>query len=521
MANYQDTEQIEVLQITPQTSINDLDSIVNWIYSQFSEQTFDLVSIIMKKKKSGKSNYDIAQKRNAPQLEQQTSQNNDRFQEQSTHKMQVNETSQNISLASNMSETTSQIQKLFNEAKSLKGNKDYEEAEKKYFDILYICDDEKKYSAQLINANVYIGSSKMHFKKKDEAQRYFNDALKLISKYNVQEKHLTSLFYIYNSLGTISQERVDYENAIKNWQQALDYIDQTEGEENKKQKGHILNSLGMTYNAVGKYNESISCLEQSIEVYKSVYGDEDISIAQRYHNLGETYRNKTEFQKAIDNFDQALRLKKKYFKNDNDKSIANTYQNIGLTYFNMKNQYKDCIYNLEQALQIYEVVYGSEINLNKDIQNMIAGINLQLGDAYKHEKNIPSALLHYEKAYYLKKKSLGNEHKATLYAATVFAQLLYQQKSYQQSQKIFEELLEGQKKTLGQKHIKVAQTMNNLATVLNEQKKFDESLKYADQAIEIFESESGADKNFLERAKKNRQAIVKKMEKEKERSRQG
>lgn len=35
----------------------------------------------------------------------------------------------------------------------------------------------------------------------------------------------------------------------------------------------------MTYNAVGKYNESISCLEQSIEVYKSVYGDEDISIA--------------------------------------------------------------------------------------------------------------------------------------------------------------------------------------------------------------------------------------------------
>jgi hypothetical protein len=48
--------------------------------------------------------------------------------------------------------------------------------------------------------------------------------------------------------------------------------------------------------------------------------------------LAETYRNTKEYEKALEYFEQALKIKRKHYPNDNDKSIANTLNNIGMTY---------------------------------------------------------------------------------------------------------------------------------------------------------------------------------------------
>lgn len=65
-------------------------------------------------------------------------------------------------------------------------------------------------------------------------------------------------------------------------------MDDNDGEENQKSLGHIYNNLGMAYSSQGDFDEAIVYFEKSINIYKKIFGEEDISIANRLNNVKNT-----------------------------------------------------------------------------------------------------------------------------------------------------------------------------------------------------------------------------------------
>ncbi len=124
---------------------------------------------------------------------------------------------------------------------------------------------------------------------------------------------------------------------------------------NKGEKAHLFGQLAWTKNGEGKYSEAIGFYEQALEIFQKTLPANHPDLAVSYSNIGEVYRNMSEFSKALAYCEKTLKIFQITLP-ANHPHLAASYSNIGGVYDGM-GEYSKALSYYEKALEINQKLF--------------------------------------------------------------------------------------------------------------------------------------------------------------------
>lgn len=163
----------------------------------------------------------------------------------------------------------------------------------------------------------------------------------------------------------------------------------------------LFNQMGVYCQTQAIYPQALACHYASLKVLKSTFPIRHICVAASLNNIGETYRQLSEYKQALEYFQDALAIHNST-PGDTDPSIADILNNIG-TIYSSQARYDDALTHYKKALSI-TILNSGEIHPNtaKSLNN--------IGETYRHQRKYPQALKCYLKALDIYKKTVGENH---------------------------------------------------------------------------------------------------------------
>ncbi len=204
-----------------------------------------------------------------------------------------------------------------------------------------------------------------------KAQEYAERAMLLSQELNYQlglANALNNLGLVYNMLGNYQQSMGSYLESVR--------VSQSIGD--KTGVANAYHNLGLAFKEKQDYSKALDFYERSLEIARQL--DDKARIASPLNNIGTIYSLKKEYGKALKNYNEALAL---YTTLKDSIGIATALGNIGEVYLEQERSYQSLQYFL-QALQIYE----NQLDWNRIAQltQKIGNVYLQLGNLDQAEK---------------------------------------------------------------------------------------------------------------------------------------
>jgi tetratricopeptide (TPR) repeat protein len=157
---------------------------------------------------------------------------------------------------------------------------------------------------------------------------------------------------IANSFFCLSQ----YEQTIEYFERALLIFWNLYYQKKDQTIAELLINIGVIYSNVGVFESAICYLEQALDIYKAMVPKNNEMISSLLNNIGEEYRKKGTYLKALENYHESLKIKLKLYENVASQVIANTLNNIGLIYIEL-GKYRDALEYFEDSLSINKMLY--------------------------------------------------------------------------------------------------------------------------------------------------------------------
>ena len=229
---------------------------------------------------------------------------------------------------------------------------------------------------------------------------------------------------------------------------------------NPHEIAEALHGVALIYRDIGKWEESIACCKEFIEI-----SDELGSVPRHtiYNDLGFIYRRLGKFDEAIKKFQKEIELRTKM----DDKTRKMWLTEIGKVYYYQGK--------LDKALSLYEEAF----KVAKERQK--ASILWKMGEIYEAKGLLDGALEMYNESRELV-KGQSDILRIPVLLTKIGGDYLLQGK-YELSKKTLEEALS---RHCGEKHGE-AITYHNLSRLYLSKGELDKAMKYIDKAIDIFD----------------------------------
>lgn len=156
----------------------------------------------------------------------------------------------------------------------------------------------------------------------------------------------------------------------------------------------IYNNLGIAFENMQDYNQAIDYYNRGISLEKRIAGQSK-NMAMLYNNLGSSYMKRGNPAEAIENMEQALKIRKASFDKTGE---AASYRMMGIFYFSQK-EYIHALENCYMGLKLATEVGSTPI---------ISGISEHLFEVY-NELNKPDSALKYHILFKKYADQLKNE----------------------------------------------------------------------------------------------------------------
>lgn len=217
----------------------------------------------------------------------------------------------------------------------------------------------------------------VYFNKKatyDKAEEYYLRALEM----SEASANLDAIGVSSVNLGEIYLERGDHSSALRYFEEALDALKKTGGNES-----FVYTNIGKSYRMRGRYAEALKYQQQAFEKAKTKEDKLEMSIA--LNAIGDTWFAQKNFKQALDNYLKAKELGEGI---GSKTQLKDTYENIANCY--------SALSDYRQALQ-YQRLYSitKDSLYNEENSQKLAGLQFQF-DIEKKEAEI--ALLNQENA---------------------------------------------------------------------------------------------------------------------------
>jgi len=230
----------------------------------------------------------------------------------------------------------------------------------------------------------------------DTAFYFVNLSLVLAKKINDKMKIAAAHF----AIGRVLIDLGKYEEALKNFNDALTLYDELFTSANTAIKLKILKRKGNVYNGIGEINwyqanypEGLKNLFTALRIFQEIRYKKGTAYA--YNNLGSIYHELGNYPEALKNFFAALKIQEEIGDKGN---LAGSYDNIGIVYMDQDNL-SEALKNYFTSVKIFEELgdkRGEAYNLSN------------IGNIYDRQGNHDGALKKFFAALKLDKE-LGDK----------------------------------------------------------------------------------------------------------------
>lgn len=166
-------------------------------------------------------------------------------------------------------------------------------------------------------------------------------------------------------------------------------------------------------------------------------------------------------------------------------SLANSHHSLALV-LSAQSRYKEAQAEHERAMEIWESSLGAE-------HPNVSMAMVNIATAYFHRGMYAEAEEAHRKALRLRTEALGADHPEVLHARVNFSLSLCRQGKWESCETELEQALERQQDVLGKDHRALGRTHVNLAVAKQAQGKFDEAAAHNERALAISEATLGPD----------------------------
>ncbi|MFC2096436.1 tetratricopeptide repeat protein [Bacteroidota bacterium] len=275
----------------------------------------------------------------------------------------------------------------------------------------------------------YLGVIKRNQVEYVEALEYYHKA----SEFALQCDYKTEIAYSYNNIGEIYRIQNIDSLALIYYLKAKNIFEQIN---DLRGLAYCYYQIGYMYLNAGKYDLALDNNFKAVEICQR---NNNLSgVAVNYRRVGDIYSKKLDYQKSLSYYKKALSINQKL---EQTADFGNTYNRIGMLYNEMKEYDKAIIY-LDSAIAI-----GRNLHIIP-MENFALS---ELSNAY-------SALNKFKEAYkYLK---LHKELSDSVFTEESNSQLHETQVKYETEKKEQEIVLLNKEKEIGENKLLVQRTIN-------------------------------------------------------------
>ena len=276
-----------------------------------------------------------------------------------------------------------------------------------------------------------------------------------------------------------------YEKAIEYYSL---YIHENEAKGKNANLATSYNNIGSVYDGQGEYKKALEYYLKSLDIYKSVYGEDNHpSVATSYNNIGLVYKNQGEYKNALEYYLKSLDIHKSVYGEDNHPSVATSYHNIGVVYKN-QGEYKKALEYYLKSLDIYKSVYGG------DNHPSVATSYHNLGNVYQDQGEYKKALEYYLKCLDIRTSVYGDNHPEVATSYHNIGMVYDTQGEYNKALEYYLKSLDIKKSVYrGDNHPSVAASYHNIGSAYDSQGEYKKALEYYLKSLDIYKSVYGGD----------------------------
>ena len=172
------------------------------------------------------------------------------------------------------------------------------------------------YSEALAEAYMHLGNYKQKKEYLSNAEIYIKTSMDFALKH--YGKNHSKLARSFNLFGILMYRKDDPKKALYYFKKTLNIAKETFF-------SAPLNSMGLCYVDMEKYDEAIKFFKKSARINKKIHGESHSNMVHNYHNTGDAYYWKKEAKKAHYYYKKALKINLKLFNKDNLQTAAIHY----------------------------------------------------------------------------------------------------------------------------------------------------------------------------------------------------
>ena len=218
----------------------------------------------------------------------------------------------------------------------------------------------------------------------------------------------------------------------------------------------IQDTIGWTYQRLGRDDEARPLLQAALETRSSLPGSER-DVATSASHLGHVLRRAGELEEAETLFRQALDIRRREL-GEPSEGVAESLHDLGWLYQD-QGKFDDAEALFREALEMARKLYPE---LSLEIAEVTEGLAAALGNKGDYE----AAEALYRDSIELRRSLHGNSHLLVASTQNSLGLLLRNRGDNASSRELLEEALEIRRSNLGDEHPDVADSMNALGAVL-------------------------------------------------------
>ncbi|WOD44643.1 tetratricopeptide repeat-containing sensor histidine kinase [Hwangdonia lutea] len=232
------------------------------------------------------------------------------------------------------------------------------------------------------DAHYKIGEGYRYSILADSAYYHYHKAEQIYRKFNNKLKIAKTLY----GIAVIQKDEKDFTGSEVTSVEAISLLNQLEKtNEVDKYKSFLFNNLGLVFDQLELYDESISYHKKALAIKRKLKGNTKATIDNSKNNLALSYKNSQQYKLALDFYGQIL--KNKNLVNERPDFYALVLDNYAHTLYLTQNEEQLPDLYLK-ALRICDSLNNSAASYNSIV------INQHLAEYY-HDKNVTDSALHY------------------------------------------------------------------------------------------------------------------------------
>jgi CHAT domain-containing protein/tetratricopeptide (TPR) repeat protein len=239
--------------------------------------------------------------------------------------------------------------------------------------------------------------------------------------------------------------------------------------------GDSYTSIGLVYQAQGRYSEALQLHQKALAIYLAVLGENHPNAADSYFDMGDIYKAQGRYAEALQYYQKALAI---YLA-----ALGKKHPNVADSYNSMRNVYQ-AQGRYAEALEYYQKALAINLAVLGENHPRAATQYNNMGNVYRAQGRYAEALEYYQKALAINLAVLGENHPRLATQYNNMGNVYRAQGRYAEALEYYQKALAINLAVLGENHPKTVITYNQIGIAYEAQLNYREALQNYRKALE-------------------------------------